>query len=177
MIFSGGMGVGLVFWGVAEPMMHFNSPPLGIGTPRWIEAAQMGMRYAFFHWGLHQWANFTLVGLAIAYVRFRHNSQGLISETFRPLLGDRVDTAGASYRYPGGGFDDIRGRHHAGPGRTADQQWPGPHRGLVWHQSQLLIMAGLGVLFILSAMTPLNQGIRYLSNVNMVLAAGLLAVC
>lgn len=85
MIFSGGMGVGLVFWGVAEPMMHF------IGDPRTAEASQMGMRYAFFHWGLHQWANFALVGLAIAYVRFRHNSYGLISETLRPLLGDRVD--------------------------------------------------------------------------------------
>lgn len=58
MIFSGGMGVGLVFWGVAEPMMHFNEPPLGIGDPRTAEAAQMGMRYAFFHWGLHQWAFF-----------------------------------------------------------------------------------------------------------------------
>lgn len=91
MIFSGGMGVGLVFWGVAEPMMHFNSPPLGIGEPRTVEAAQLGMRYAFFHWGFHQWANFTVVGLAIAYVRFRHNSYGLISETFRPLLGERVD--------------------------------------------------------------------------------------
>src|SRR5690606_299895 len=77
MIFSGGMGVGLVFWGVDEPMVHFNTPPLGIGEPRTAEAAQLGMRYAFFHWGFHQWANFTLVGLAIAYVRFRHNSRGL----------------------------------------------------------------------------------------------------
>ncbi len=51
MIFSGGMGVGLVFWGVAEPMMHFNSPPLGMGEPRTPEAAQLGMRYAFFHRG------------------------------------------------------------------------------------------------------------------------------
>ncbi|CAN0599416.1 unnamed protein product, partial [Laminaria digitata] len=91
MIFSGGMGVGLVFWGVAEPMMHFNDPPLGLAEPRTPEAAQLGMRYAFFHWGFHQWANFTLVGLAIAYVRFRHSSRGLISESFRPLLGDRVD--------------------------------------------------------------------------------------
>ncbi len=49
------------------------------------------MRYSFFHWGLHQWATFTVVGLAITYVRFRHNSYGLISETFRPLLGNRVD--------------------------------------------------------------------------------------
>ncbi|WP_288364346.1 BCCT family transporter, partial [uncultured Spongiibacter sp.] len=91
MIFSGGMGVGLVFWGVAEPIMHLNVPPLGLAEPRSVEAAQLGMRYSFFHWGFHQWANFTLVGLAIAYVRFRHNSYGLISETFRPLLGERVD--------------------------------------------------------------------------------------
>ena len=48
MIFSAGMGVGLVFWGVAEPVMHFNDPPLGIGEPRTPEAAQLGMRYAFF---------------------------------------------------------------------------------------------------------------------------------
>lgn len=56
MIFSGGMGVGLVFWGVAEPIMHLSSPPLGVGTPGSAEAAQVGMRYSFFHWGLHQWA-------------------------------------------------------------------------------------------------------------------------
>src|SRR6056297_1605154 len=92
MIFSGGMGVGLVFWGVAEPMMHYNSPPMGDGLlPRTADAAQTGMLYAFFHWGLHQWATFGLVGLALAYVRYRHESHGLISETFRPLLGPRAD--------------------------------------------------------------------------------------
>ena len=176
MIFSGGMGVGLVFWGVAEPMMHFNSPPLGIGTPRTAEAAQTGMRYAFFHWGLHQWANFTVVGLAIAYVRFRHNSHGLISETFRPLLGERVD-------HGWGKAIDILAVVSTlfGVATTLGLGALQINSGLAKLTSvsygatpQLLIMAGLGLLFILSAMTPLKWGIRYLSSANMALAAGLL---
>jgi glycine betaine transporter len=176
MIFSGGMGVGLVFWGVAEPIMHLSSPPLGIGTPGSSEAAQIGMRYSFFHWGLHQWANFTVVGLAIAYVRFRHNSYGLISETFRPLLGDRVDKGWGKAIDILAVLSTIFGvattlglgalQINSGLSRIADVPY-----GVT---PQLLIIAGLGFLFILSAMTPLNKGIRYLSNANMVLAFGLL---
>jgi len=176
MIFSGGMGVGLVFWGVAEPMMHLSSPPLGIGAPGSVEAAQTGMRYAFFHWGLHQWANFTLVGLAIAYVRFRHNSHGLISETFRPLLGERVDRGWGKAIDILAVLSTIFGvattlglgalQINSGLARFADVSY-----GIM---PQLAIIAGLGALFILSAMTPLERGIRYLSNANMALAAGLL---
>lgn len=176
MIFSGGMGVGLVFWGVAEPIMHLSSPPLGIGIAGSSEAAQIGMRYSFFHWGLHQWANFTVVGLAIAYVRFRHNSYGLISETFRPLLGDRVDKGWGKAIDILAVLSTIFGvattlglgalQINSGLSRIADVPY-----GVT---PQLLIIAGLGFLFILSAMTPLNKGIRYLSNANMVLAFGLL---
>jgi glycine betaine transporter len=176
MIFSGGMGVGLVFWGVAEPILHLTSPPLGIGTPGSVEAAQAGMRYSFFHWGLHQWANFTVVGLAIAYVRFRHNSHGLISETFRPLLGDRVDRGWGKAIDILAVLSTIFGvattlglgalQINSGLSRLSDVPY-----GIT---PQLLIIAGLGSLFILSAMTPLNRGIRYLSNANMVLASGLL---
>ena len=176
MIFSGGMGVGLVFWGVAEPMMHFNDPPLGTGLPQTARAAQTGMRYAFFHWGLHQWANFALVGLAIAYVRFRHESYGLISEAFRPLLGDRVDggwgtvidvltvvstvfgvatTIGLGALQVNSGLSRLAGLPYAFP-------------------SQLMIVAAIGALFMLSAMTPLDKGVRLLSNANMALASLLL---
>ncbi|MFA7552771.1 MAG: BCCT family transporter [Spongiibacteraceae bacterium] len=176
MIFSGGMGVGLVFWGVAEPMMHFSSPPLGIGTPGSVEAAQTGMRYAFFHWGLHQWANFTVVGLAIAYVRFRHNSHGLISETFRPLLGDRVDRGWGKAIDTLAVLSTIFGvATTLGLGALQINSGLARLIGLPYGITpQLLIIAGLGFLFILSAMTPLNRGIRYLSNANMALAAGLL---
>ncbi|HEA62642.1 BCCT family transporter, partial [Pseudohongiella sp.] len=63
MIFSAGMGVGLVFWGVAEPMSHYNNPPLGQTTGGTPEAARISMQYSLFHWGFHQWANFAVVGL------------------------------------------------------------------------------------------------------------------
>lgn len=176
MIFSGGMGVGLVFWGVAEPILHLSSPPLGIGTPGSVEAAQAGMRYSFFHWGLHQWANFTVVGLAIAYVRFRHNSHGLISETFRPLLGDRVDRGWGKAIDILAVLSTIFGvATTLGLGALQINSGLSRLSGMPYGITpQLLIIAGLGSLFILSAMTPLNRGIRYLSNANMVLAAGLL---
>lgn len=176
MIFSGGMGVGLVFWGVAEPIMHFNEPPLGIGEPRTAEAAQVGMRYAFFHWGLHQWANFAVVGLAIAYVRFRHNSHGLISETFRPLLGNRVDRGWGHVIDILAVVSTIFGVATT-LGLGALQINSGLARlGAVEYNvfSQFVIIGVLGVLFSLSAMTPLDKGIRYLSNANMALATGLL---
>lgn len=176
MIFSGGMGVGLVFWGVAEPMMHFNSPPLGVGEPRTAEAAQLGMRYAFFHWGFHQWATFTVVGLAIAYVRFRHQSHGLISETFRPLLGNRVDHAWGKAIDILAVISTIFGVATT-LGLGALQINSGlSTMGVISYGllAQIAIIAGLGALFTLSAMTPLNRGIRYLSNVNMALAGALL---
>ncbi|MBY0235128.1 MAG: BCCT family transporter, partial [Burkholderiaceae bacterium] len=73
MLFSAGMGIGLVFWGVAEPISHFLNPPPGVeaGTP---EAANAAMRYSFFHWGLHPWAVYSLVGLAIAFFQFRRDN-------------------------------------------------------------------------------------------------------
>ncbi|MGD2140865.1 MAG: BCCT family transporter [Burkholderiales bacterium] len=176
MIFSAGMGVGLVFWGVAEPMMHFNHPPLGIGEPRTAEAAQLGMRYSFFHWGVHQWANFTLVGLAIAYVRFRHNSHGLISETFRPLLGGAVD------RTWGKAIDVLAVVSTIfGVATTLGLGALQINSGFAGQDlleysvgSQFMIMGGLAVLFTISAMTPLEKGIRYLSDLNLLLAAALL---
>ncbi|MDA3807890.1 MAG: BCCT family transporter [Thiomicrorhabdus sp.] len=176
MIFSAGMGVGLVFWGVAEPMMHFNEPPLGIGDPRTAEAAQMGMRYAFFHWGLHQWANFAVVGLAIAYVRFRHNSYGLISETLRPLLGTMVDRGWGKAIDTLAVVSTIFGvattlglgtlQINSGLSQLADIPYG--------FSTQFMIIGVVGGLFMLSALTPLDKGIRLLSNANMALATLLL---
>lgn len=89
MLFSAGMGIGLVFWGVAEPLSHYLSPPEGVegGT---TEAARISMRYSFFHWGLHPWAIYTIIGLTLAYFQFRKGYKGLISSTFIPLLGKRL---------------------------------------------------------------------------------------
>ena len=176
MIFSGGMGVGLVFWGVAEPMMHFNEPPLDAGQPRTVQAAQMGMRYAFFHWGLHQWATFALLGLAIAYVRFRHQSHGLISETFRPLLGDRVDSGWGKAIDVLTVVSTVFGvATTIGLGALQINSGLSRLAGLPYaFSTQLAIVAAVGGLFMLSAMTPLDKGVRLLSNANMALASALL---
>ncbi len=118
MIFSAGMGVGLVFWGVAEPMTHYAAPPLRAAEPSSPASAGLAMRYSLFHWGFHQWANFCVVGLAIAYVRFRQQRPGLISETFRSTLGGRVD----------GGLRTVLGAVRWQFHRT---DFPGSHRARV----------------------------------------------
>ena len=88
MLFTTGMGIGLVFWSIAEPMYHYMSPPFGEAET--AEAAEMAMRYTFFHWGLHPWAIFALVGMALAYFQFRKGMPALISSIFQPILGDRI---------------------------------------------------------------------------------------
>jgi glycine betaine transporter len=65
MLFSAGMGIGLVFWGASEPMYHFYAPPTGEGQT--AESARIAMRYSFFHWGFHPWAIYSVIALALAY--------------------------------------------------------------------------------------------------------------
>lgn len=88
MLFGGGMGIGLVFWSVAEPMMHYASPPFGTGGT--VEAMHTAMRIVFFHWGIHAWVIFAIGGLALAYFQFRKGMPFLISSAFYPLLGERI---------------------------------------------------------------------------------------
>ena len=176
MLFAAGMGTGLVFWGVAEPISHLTTPPYGMAEPGSAEVAELGMRYAFFHWGLHPWAVYGLVALALAYFNFRREGGGLISSVFRPLLGDRVDG-------PIGKFIDILGiiatlfgvavslgfgalQVNGGLNYLFDV----PNNAVV----QIIIIAIITVFFMISAITGIGRGIRYLSNLNMVLAACLL---
>ncbi|MGY0650935.1 BCCT family transporter [Luteimonas sp. A537] len=88
MLFAAGMGIGLVFWGAAEPVSHLVNPPEGLpsGSP---QAARAAMRYTFFHWGLHPWAIYALMGLAIAWFQYNRGGRGLISDLLQPLIGDR----------------------------------------------------------------------------------------
>jgi choline/glycine/proline betaine transport protein len=90
MLFSAGMGIGLVFWSVAEPMYHFASPPLGIegGT---AEAARIATTVTLFHWGLHAWAIYAVVGLALAYAAFNHRLPLTIRSAFYSVLGERIN--------------------------------------------------------------------------------------
>ena len=89
MLFSAGMGIGIVFYGVAEPITHFSTPP--DAPARSAQAARDAMEITFFHWGVHAWAIYAVVGLALAYFGYRKGEPLVIRSAFRPLLGDRVN--------------------------------------------------------------------------------------
>jgi len=88
MLFAAGMGIGLMFFGVAEPVMHFLEPPTGEGGT--AEAARQAMGITFFHWGLHAWAIYAIVALILAYFSFRHGLPLTLRSALYPLLGDRI---------------------------------------------------------------------------------------
>lgn len=176
MLFSAGMGIGLVFWGVAEPVQHYRSPPLGI-APTTADAARAALRYSFFHWGLHAWAIYTVIALAIAYFSFRKGYSGLISSTFRPLLGERVNG-------PVGKAIDILAiiatvfgvATSLGLGTLQINGGAAHLFGTpITTTTQLGIIAIVTVLYMLSALTGLDRGIKILSNINILVATTLLA--
>lgn len=88
MLFSTGMGIGLMFFGVAEPVMHFLSPPVGEGGT--VDAARNAMSITFFHWGLHAWAIYAIVGLVLAFFAYRHGLPLRLSSALYPIIGDRI---------------------------------------------------------------------------------------
>lgn len=88
MLYGAGLGIGLVFYGVAEPLMHYATPPIGTGlTP---EAAETALQFSMFHWGFHPWALYIVIGLALAYGTFRHGRPMTVGATLHPLIGDRA---------------------------------------------------------------------------------------
>jgi glycine betaine transporter len=174
MLFCAGMGIGIVFWGVAEPSSHYYNPPIGPGsTP---EAAKLALRYSFFHWGLHPWGIYTMVALCLAYFQFRKLDPGLISHSCRSLLGNKVDG-------PIGHAIDIIAVCATVFGVATSLGFGAIQisGGLSYLfnisnsiTTQLLLIVAVTVLFLLSAQTGLQRGIKYLSNINMVLAISLL---
>ncbi|PTX21120.1 choline/glycine/proline betaine transport protein [Pontibacter mucosus] len=88
MLFSAGMGIGLLFWSIAEPINHFQTPPLGEpGTPA---AARQAMNFTFLHWGLHAWAIYALVALALAFFTYNRQLPLTVRSAFYPFLGERI---------------------------------------------------------------------------------------
>lgn len=88
MLFAAGMGIGLMFFGVAEPVNHFLDPPQGDGGT--IAAAKEAMKLTFFHWGLHAWATYAIVAVILAYFGFRHGLPLTLRSALYPLIGDRI---------------------------------------------------------------------------------------
>lgn len=88
MLFSAGMGIGLMFFGVAEPVMHYLNPPTG--DAQTIQAAKEAMRLTFFHWGLHAWAIYAIVALILAFFSYRHGLPLTLRSALYPIIGDRI---------------------------------------------------------------------------------------
>ncbi|OTA21203.1 choline transporter [Xenorhabdus beddingii] len=88
MLFSAGMGIGLMFFGVAEPVMHYLSPP--VGTPESIAAAKQAMKLTFFHWGLHAWVIYAIVALILAFFSYRHGLPLTLRSALYPIIGDKI---------------------------------------------------------------------------------------
>lgn len=171
MLFSAGMGIGLVFWGVAEPLNHFVNP---IGVQAGTQAAaDFSMIQSFVHWGIHPWANYAVVALPLAYMQFRKNKPALISSIFIPLIGeDRVNG-------PIGNFIDILAIFAtvAGVATSLGLGVLQINSGLNYlfgipinNLIQIIIIATVTILFMVSAITGLDKGILYLSNANITLA-------
>ncbi|MYL70813.1 BCCT family transporter [Halobacillus litoralis] len=178
MLFSAGMGIGLVFWGSAEPLSHFHTPPIPGQEPMSEEAAQSAMKYTFFHWGLHPWAFYSVLALALAYFKFRKDAPGVISAALTPVLGEK------RVKGPLGTLIDFIAVFATifGVATSLGLGALQISSGLAFtidgledtFTLQLTIIAIVTVLFMVSAMTGLNKGIKYLSNTNVVLAIGLM---
>lgn len=177
MMFATGMGIGLMFWGVAEPLTYLtatdaSSIPPGRGDPSTPDSARVAMEYAFFHWGFHPWAMYAVIGLAIGYFAYRKGTGNLVSGAFGPLLGRRATegpgkaidvvaifatlfgsatSLGLGALQITGGLDDVFA--------TGESKW-----------LTVVVIAVLTACFVASAVTGIEKGVQYLSNANAIAA-------
>lgn len=172
-LFAAGMGIGLVFYGATEPLMHFADPRPGVENGSSEQIAQAAMSQSFLHWGLHPWAIYVIVGLAIAYSAHRLKQPLSIRYSLKPLLGDRVTgnwgnlidivaLVGTLFGVAtslGLGVMQIA----AGLGYLNI-----PAEGNLWLIGIIVVLMGI-TLF--SVVTGLEKGMKWLSNGNLVLAA------
>ncbi|EGQ3485870.1 BCCT family transporter [Staphylococcus pseudintermedius] len=174
MLFSAGMGIGLVFYGAAEPISHFASPPNA--DPQSTEAFTESLRSTFFHWGFHAWAVYGVVALALAYAQFRKGEPGLLSKTLRPILGNHVDGLIGTIIDVLAVFATVIGvAVSLGMGALQISGGLNYLFGLPnTIVTQSIIIVVVTILFIMSAWSGLSKGIQYLSNLNIGLGTLLL---
>ncbi|MEZ0491659.1 BCCT family transporter [Kineococcus sp. TBRC 1896] len=176
MMFSAGMGIGLMFYGVTEPVTHLMTPPEAGIEPGTDAAAGEAMDYALFHWGLHPWAIYAVVGLALAYSSYRKGRSGGFSAAFAPLLrGPRgagaaraIDVLAIFATIFGSAVSLGLGAAQINGGLS---RVFGAGSGTAW---QVGIIAVLTLCFVVSAISGIERGVKILSNTNMVLAGLLL---
>ncbi len=176
MLFGAGMGIGLVFWGVAEPVSHYLNPSSGIEAGS-TASANFAMKASFMHWGFHPWANYAIIGLALAYFQFRKGKPGLISSIFIPLLGEE------RVQGPIGKTIDVLAVFAtvAGVATSLGMGTLQINSGLKYlfnipetQTVQVMIIAVVTVIFIWTAVSGIDKGIKVLGDINLVLASALL---
>ncbi|MBG6226475.1 choline/glycine/proline betaine transport protein [Arthrobacter sp. CAN_A2] len=177
LLFAAGMGIGLVFWGVAEPLNHFASPRPGV-TGTEVQVGQQAITQTFLHWGLHAWSIYVVVGLSIAYAVHRRGRPISIRWTLEPLLGDRVKGAwghaidvvalvgtlfGVATSLGLGVLQISSGLDSANILAATEA-------------TQVGLILCITALTIVSVISGVGKGMKWLSNINLVLAALLLLV-
>lgn len=178
MLFCGGTGIGLVFWSIAEPLSHYVNPPQGI-TPGTQETVDFTVRTSFLHWGITQWVCFAIVGLGIAYFQYRKNKNAQISGLLSPLVGEKATNGvfgnlidifsvvvsvagiatslGLGVKQISGGLNFLFGIDNG-------------------KLTYFIIIIVITIIFLASAISGVNKGIKFLSSVNTVIAFALLGI-
>ena len=176
MLFAGGIGTVLMFWGVAEPVSHFATPPRSDVEPFSVEAADDAMSFSIYHLGLHTWAIFAMPGLAFAYFIYRYNLPMRFSSVFYPLLGERIygpigkslDIFAILGTLFGVAVSVGLGTQQINSGLT--ELFGVPDAVL----TKVLIIAVLTAVAVGSIVAGLDSGVKRLSNINIGMAVGLM---
>lgn len=171
MLFAAGMGIGLVFWGVAEPISHYVSPMKGI-DPQTPEAAAFSIRSCIMHWGLHPWACYAIMGLGLAFFQFRRKESALTSNLFKSILGKKraegafgkfidifttvLTVTGVATSFGMGCLQLCGGLEYL---------FSIPNTVLTW----IIVICIICVIYLLSSTSGIGKGVKILSNINLVL--------
>ena len=178
MLFGAGMGVGLVFWGISEPVAHLANPIPSI-EPGSEEAINFALRSAYMHWGFHPWANYCVLGLGLAYFQFRKGKPGLISSIFEPLIGEKgingwvgktIDVLAVFATVAGVVTSLGLGVMQINAG--LNYLFGIPTTLVI----QIIIIAVISVIYIWSAVDGISRGIKIISDANLYIAIGLITV-
>ncbi len=170
MLFGAGIGIGILFWSIAEPIYHFQSNPLiSEAQQLTVEAAQVAMRISIFHWGLHGWGLFAVIGLVLAYFSYRKGLPLSIRSSLYPIFGDRIYGPIGHAADLLAVFGTVFGIATS-LGLGAQQMNAGLSHLIgieVSTSNQVMLIAILSVIATASVLTGLNKGIRILSELNM----------
>jgi len=179
MLFGCGMGVGLVFWGVAEPLSYYIAPVSSV-EPQSAEAANFAIKASYMHWGVTPWANYSIVGLALAYFVFRKKKKGMVSSTLIPLIGEKgadgwlgklVDIL-AVFATVAGVVTSL------GLGVMQINSGLNKLFGLPSNMgTYIAIILIISVIYIGTAVAGIDKGIKLIGDINLYLCIGLLVLC